>query len=203
MAVPHTVNDGSFLVEHQIGADEWSTPFSLFGDSKSFEVKRKYRVQQDKYVRMKAMTKIQVRKGTAYLVEEGDANDIGNGLLEFQRTFAAVPNRRVEGTSIVYNLQFLSISTSYDWESPPEEPTVTSISRVMSAEVVYEYFLRRPLPQDGARVEVLFGTPFYFGGWGQFTPGQRVLAEDSTVEIYKAGIYVRRSVYIRWPNVTT
>lgn len=203
MAVPRIVDDGDFQTAGVIGSPEWSTPFALQGDALTFEMRLKYRIDQARYKRAKNMQRVATPKGIAYLVDESDTSDIGLGVLEFTRTYASLPKLRIEGTSIVYPFQYLSTSASYDWATPPAEPAVFEVPLNVNAEIQYEYFLKRPVAQVAPKVAVIYGTVFRYGGWGTIFPGQRVLAEDSTIEIYKAGIYVRRGVYIKWPTVQT
>jgi hypothetical protein len=193
------VTDGSYRIAAQTGADEYTLPFSDVGDQISFEVKRIYRVDYNKFVRSKPMSQINSVYGKAYLVEEGPANPIGNGLLEFPRIYASVPQRRVEGSSYVYSVQFLSTNVSYDPETPTPEPSVTEFPVTLSARIVYEYFIGRPAPLIAPRVAVIYGTVITFGGWGTLLYNQEYLAEDSEVSIYKGNIYQRRSIYIRYP----
>lgn len=199
MAQPAYINDGNFTRAEQNGPDEWRTPFSDRGDFLTFEVMKRYRVDQAYYKRGRSMEKIRTNKGYAYLVEEGEAVESGPGLLDFVRVYSALPNKRIEGTSIIYSVQFVSTQLTYEWLEPPDTPTISELPITMSAEVEYEYFLTKPKPLIAPRVTAAFGRLIIIGGWGTFTAGDRVLAEDSEVDIYKGGIYVRRSVYIRYP----
>lgn len=190
MSVPRRVNDGNFDIAHQIGSDEWTTPFSDKGDDISFEVRRRYRVDQSKYVRIPKMTKIKTSKGSAYLVLEGEARDVTGGLLEFTRTYASIPQPRIEGSSIVYNMQFVQDGQLIEFPIP------------MNANVRYEYSLVK-FGQQRAPKAIPFGQNFIaVGGWGNFIAGQEYLAEDANVDIYKSGIFVRRGIYITWPSFT-
>jgi len=198
MSVPSYINDGNYNVEQQVGCDEWQRPFSAVGDQRSFEVHRTYRVSEPKYKAMRPMTRIKTREGFAYLVEESEASNIGLGILEFKRVFASVPQSRKEGTTIANTVQFLSTSVSYDWTTPPPEPSVTEITGTTAGIAKYEYFLGLPEPLIAPRVAVLFGSVVQFGDWGNLQIGRYYPAEDSEVGIYKGGIYFRRTIYVKF-----
>lgn len=191
MNVPRIVNDGDFNKEHQVGSDEWKLPFVSVGDNISFELKRKYRVDYRHYRPWQRMAKIATLRGTAYLIDESDAQDIGCGLLEYSRTFASLPVTRNEGTSIVYPIQYLI-------RPFPASPYVSEIPLIVSAEKRFEYFTYKPEPQIAPKVAVINELVYIYGGWGTMVNGKQYLANDSTVKIYKAGIYVREGTYITW-----
>lgn len=200
MAIPRIVDDGSKAVAYQVGASEKILPFSDRGDFVSWEFRRKMRVQQDKYKRGVKMQEFMTEFGSAYLVEEGPATPIGLGLLEYEQTLASKPVTRIEYSTIVYSFAFSSEQVSYDWESPPEAPALIENPWTVPCEIQYEYFLTRPDVITAPRLLIIFGSIIKVGGWGTFAPGQRIAAEDSQIEIYKGGIYVRRTPFIRWPR---
>lgn len=199
MAVPRIINDGNFNLERQVGCDEWRTPFSDKGDNRTFEVDKKYRIDQTRYQRLKEMTKIRTVKGDAYLVNEGEAVGVGSGLVEYVRTFSSVPLRRLEGSTIVYAIQFLSTQAVYNFEDAPAAPEVTELPLTLTAQVVWEYFLSYPELIRAPKVAVVNGSIFTFGGWGTFYYGQTILADDTEIGIYKAGIFYRKSIQVQWP----
>jgi hypothetical protein len=199
VAVPITIDDGNYKKIAQVGCDEWSLPFSDRGDQKSFELVRTYRVGQGYWKPEKAGYKLKSERGICYLVTETDPRNIGNGILEWQRIFASVPETRQEGGSIVYSAQILSTQVSYDFETPPSAPEVTEVPLTMACRVQWEYFLDLPPPLLKPQVLVVYGSVIKIGGWGQSVFGREYPAEDSEVGIYKGRIYYRRTPFIRWP----
>jgi len=190
MAVPRISDDGSKAAAYQVGAEEIVRPFANRGDSVSWESHRKYRVQQDRYVRAPIMTQLMHRFGRMYLVDE-KTNPIGSGLLELDRTYASLPVTRDEGGSTVWTLQILIAD---------ETSSVEEVPMVMACVVRYEYFLQLPPPIISPKVFTVAGIAQFIGGWGRFRPGQIIPAEDSSVDVYKGGIYERRTVYVRMPS---
>lgn len=220
--VPAIVDDGTFTQAIQNGANEYSFPFYSRGDAKSFEVRQKFRVAADRLkipalMQKKTFTNgagltsrgLQMFAGSlgdAFLVEVSDPADVGNGLVEYVCTWASIPNERLEFTQIVYSMQFLSTTVSYDWQTPPPEPEVSEIQYPLPAEVVYSYQIGQPPFLGAPRIEILYGRILNFNNWGVNIAGQRVLAQDAEVQRYKGDIYETRAIYIRWPgniNLTT
>ncbi len=217
MSIPAYIDDGDFSVPKQNGANSFSLPFFSRGDGKSFEVRQRWRVASASF---KAPTLMQKKTftagsgfnstgqlqllagslGVSYLVECSDPDDVGNGLVEYAVTYASLPKTRKEGTSIVYPMQFLSTSGNYDFTTPPPAPEVAELQYPMAAEVEYTYTINRPPPLLAPRVEVLFGRVFNFNSWGVFQLGQRVLAQDAEITLYKGTMYQQRAIYIRWPG---
>lgn len=202
MPVPRIVDDGSKAVAYQVGASEKVLPFFDRGDPVSWEFRRKMRVQQDKYKRGVLMQQFNTEFGAAYLVEEGPASPIGLGLLEYEQTLASKPEKRTEYSTIVYSFAFSSQQLSYDWQEPPESPTLIENPWTVPCDVDYEYFLQRPPQITAPRLLIVFGSIIKVAGWGTFVPGQRIAAEDSEITIYKGGIYQRKTPYIYWPKFT-
>lgn len=190
MSVPKYINDGDYNIARQVGCNEWSTPFSSVGDQYSFELTRTYRIAEVKYKRTPEMQRIQTTKGIGYMVEESDASNIGLGILEYTLTYANVPRRRKEYTSIGYARQFLDTSS--------EEPSVVELVQTRAAIVDYEYGLKPFDPILAPTVEVVGGHAIAIAGWGKFVAGRYYPAEDSTVGLYRSRIYFRRTIYIKW-----
>lgn len=204
MAVPHTVTDGRYTPAVQIGPDRWNRPFMDQGDGTSFEVMRKYRVDYSTYTPGTIMTPIVTKLGIAYLVSESETQEIGNGLLEFDRVYASIPVQRAVGTSLVYELQVVNNQVVYNFSETPTAPEVAGIPLQRNATEVWDYAINAPPPAlEQPYISVVNNRIFTFGNWGQFTPGQQVLAADTDSGIYKGRIYYRRSVYITWPNIAT
>jgi len=200
MAVPIIVDDGDFDIPQQNGADEFSLPFFAQGDGLSWEVKRKMRVASASYVRPLLMRKVKTQFGDAYLVDVTDPSDVGNALVEWTETLASLPEPRTEGGSIAYSVQFLSTQAVYNFEDAPAAPEVSEFGLTMACQFVFEYFIGLPPPLISPRVSVVNGTIFKVGDFGTFRAGERVIAEDSEVGIYKGGIYYRKTPYIIFPR---
>lgn len=201
MKIPRYFNDGDYKKTQQVGCDEISMPFSDVGDHGSYEITRTYRVAQGSYRPEQAMARIVISSGLAYLVNESEARNIGNGILEFTRTYATIPvTRNWESTTIAYTRQYPSTSASYDWTTAPPTPEITEVTVPMSARLIYEYSLTRFEPIIAPRVEVIFGSVVSFGGWGTLVEGQYYAAEDSKTDVYKGRIYYRRTIAIKWTN---
>jgi len=202
MPVPSTVSDGVFTIPQQNGPDKYRLPFLDKGDSRSFEIIRKMRVAADSFTAPKLMSKIRWDGKYAYLVEMTDPQIVEPDLLEYELTYACVPFTRNEGTSTTFTIQYPSFGASYDWSTPPPEPTITEIPLPMTGRAVYEYFIGAPPTLLAPKIAFVNGTRVQYGGWNQamFVPGAQILADDSDVTIYKGNIYQRRSVYITWPT---
>ena len=201
MAVPSIVTDGNYKVPIQVGAGEWSTPFSdkggiilpynETGDQRTAELKIKYRIDQNYYKRTKAGTRIKTGKGYMWLVHESDTSDVGNGILEYTLTFSSLPCARVEfGT------------TNYARQELTTDGDIVTIAETVPCQIRYEYSLK-PIPQiDAPRIEKIANSYFTYGNWGKFVPGNWYLAEDTENGIYKGPIYYRKGIYIRWKALT-
>ncbi len=201
--VPAYIQDGNFTIAQQNGSNAYSLPFYDVGDGKSFEVRQRWRVAAVSFRSPPMMQRVNFQGfGNAYLVGCSDPEPVDNGLVEYELTYASVPMTRTTGTSIVYPMQFYSASGLYDWTQPPTI-TISEVQYSTAAEVDWEYSIGRPQPLLAPRIEVIFGALFNFNNWGNFKLGQRVLAQDAVIDIYKGGLYYRRSVWIRWPlNLT-
>lgn len=200
MSVPNGYDDGNFALALQNGCQEYTLPFFDKGDDKSFEISVTRRVAAASFTRPELMSKIiHPKMGIAFLVEMTSPRAVGNGLIEWQETYASIPQTRYEASSIIYPMQFLSLSTSYDWDTVPAAPQVQELPVPMSCTVKYEYFIKKPEIQIAPRVAVLYNTVVAFGGWGTLIPGKEYLAQDAEISIYKGEIFQRRGVYITWP----
>lgn len=208
MAVPAYIDDGSYLTPRQVNSDQFSFPFLARGDAVSFELKRRYRVAATSYRRLALMQRINVPNGfgTAYLVEQSDPNEVANGILEYEVTYASVPKKRNEPTSVNYPIQFLKTQRSFSQGFQPEagdvaDAEVWELPITLAAMAVYEYFIKPPRALIAARIAVLGGTLVNYGNWGTAVAGQTILAFDSETSLYKGGIIERRSIYITNPTV--
>lgn len=190
MPTPIYFNDGDYKVERQVGAPILKRPFFDKGDSVSFEYVYTYRVDHRYDKPVKSMQKLKTQLGDAYLVEESDRTEIGNGIVEFQRTYASVPQPRVEYGTINFSRQ----QTINNKLIETQETVPAFIHYTFSLKPIKQIDAPRAVDIDG----ILFGK----AGFGNFVPGKLVLAEDSEVGTYKGKIFYRRAVYIKWFNYT-
>jgi hypothetical protein len=215
MSVPNQIRDGDWTVATQDGPATWSLPFQSQGDTQTFEYKAKFKQYAANYVPLQnslagfntppitsheQITTISTARGTAYLVEESETSDVGCGILEFTRTYASLPVKRTEQSTITYPFQFVSTSGTYSWTTPPPEPTVAELPLVVNANVVYEYSLQMQTVIRAPKVFSVFGTLLYIG-----TPatGTFFVAEDSAIKLYRGYFYERRTVYVNSATFTT
>ena len=221
MNIPRYVNDGNFLVEQQNGPTIFRLPFYDKGDSVSFEATQTFRVQQEFYTPVvvdtaktfyqssSRLSDVNFSGSTAisaYSVLETEPEAIGNGLVEYRRTYASVPVTRTEYGSIVYPYQILRTITNT--EDQPFVATVSEIQIPMSCYTKYEYSRStlttsqapqiQVVPSDGVNNCVIY----YLGGWTNPLSGD-VLAKGNEVQIYKGKIHVRIGVYVTFPTPTT
>jgi hypothetical protein len=190
MSVPKYFSDGDYSIPQQQGQLEVSFPFNEKNDPDSFEVVITYRVQKGGVPRPRMMHKLRTVYGDCYLVAQSTASSVGNGILEYTRTYASVPRPRTEYITYVHSRQ--EIINGFLVETQEEVP----------AAVVYEYSLR-PLPVKVApKVIVADGVYLVRGGFGTFVPGKNYLAETTEIGYYKARIWYRKSIFIRWQAFT-
>lgn len=191
MSVPKYYNDGDYSIAQQHGQLEIEFPFNEKNDAESFEATITYRVDKGSMPRPKLMEKLRIAQyGIGYLVAQSPANSVGNGILEFTRTYASVPKTRTEYITYVHSRQ--ELINGFLVETQEEVP----------AAVVYEYSLR-PLPVKVApKVIMVDGVPLVRGGFGTFVPGKDYLAETTEIGFYKAKIWQRKSVKIKWQAFT-
>lgn len=127
--------------------------------------------------------------GSAYLVDEGPTRDIGNGIVEWWRTYATVPITRETGSTIGYSEQ-VAISAG----------EIIEYSTTKAARIVWEYFANnRPEAFLAPRIVSIGGAIYYVGGiaaWRTRLSGGATLACDQEVGIYLGKIYYRKSIYI-------
>jgi len=215
MSVPNQINDGNWTVATQTGPGWWTLPFVSNGDTQSFEYHAKFRQAAANYVPLQnslvgfntppitsheQISTISTTRGTAYLVEESETSDVGCGILEFTRTYASLPVKRTEQSTITYPFQFVSTSATYSWTTPPPEPTVAELPLVVNANVVYDYSLTMQTVIRAPKVFSVFGTLLYIGGTAT---GTFFVAEDSSIKLYRGYFYERRTVYVDAAQFTT
>ena len=215
MSVPNQINDGNWTVATQTGPGWWTLPFVDKGDTQSFEYHAKFRQAAANYTPLlntsgvyapppltprEATTTITTARGTAYLVDESQTSDVGCGILEFTRTYASLPVRRTEGSTITYAVQFVS-SGGFSFTGPPPLPEIAELPLTMNADIVYEYSIAKPDVIISPRVVSIFGTLLYLGDWVQPVANDYVVAEDSAISIYRGYFYQRRTPYIYYPDI--
>jgi hypothetical protein len=186
MKVPKYFDDGNYKVPQQVGPMEVSFPFFSKNDTRSYELVITYRVNKDHFTSGRIMTSLVTQYGVSYLVDQSEARSVGNGILEYTRTYASVPARRDEYTTIVHSRQELINGALIE--------TQESVPAV----VRYEYSLQPFKQFDAPRCVIVDGVPLTWGGFGVFVPGKNYLAEDTEVGFYKGAIYFRKSVIIKW-----
>lgn len=187
MSVPTYYSDGDYSIPQQHGQMEVEFPFNEKNDPDSFEATITYRVDKNNLPRPRIMESLRVAQyGIGYLVAQSKASSVGNGILEYTRTYASIPKSRTELTTIDHARQELI-----------NDELVETVERVPAA-VLYEYSLR-PLKQiDAPRCTIVDGVPLTYGNFGTFVAGKTYLAEDTEIGFYKGEIYYRRSVLIKW-----
>jgi hypothetical protein len=206
MSVPNYIADGNFAVLGQNGPGIFTQPFQHEGDTKSYEYRVHWRMKASLYTPSansrnfatgnEMLVPFVTPRGIAYLIEQGDAQDCGAGIIEVQRTYAMYYTRYV-GTSIVWPAQFLSTGASYNWDNPPPAPEVGEIPLPLNARIKWEYGLV-PFDQIYApKVATIFNTVISYGGWPNFGPvGGWFPAENSEQGIYN-GFHYRKTVLIQ------
>lgn len=187
--IPKFIDDGSFTSAVQDGPDRWRYPFFDRGDQASFECLRSFVIREDQYSAPALMIGFITRLGLAYLVEEGETQDVEGGLVRVQRTLASVPQTRDEPATYVQTIQH---ARTVDSVNEIVETTAT-----VSATVRYEYGLNPFRPLIAPKVSLVFGEFVYRGGLtGTNKPRDTDPLEDSEVGIYKGRIYYRRTIYL-------
>jgi len=186
MSVPKYYSDGDYSKPQQHGQLEVSFPFNEKNDPDSFEVLITYRVDKGSMPRPRMMQRLRTQYGDCYLVAQSDARSVGNGILEYTRTYASVPKKRTEYTTITHSRQEII------------NGALIETQETVPAAVVYEFSLR-PLRQiDAPKVVMVDGVPLTWGDFGVFVPGKYYLAEDTEIGFYKGEIFFRKSIIIKW-----
>lgn len=185
MAYARLIDDGDFTTTTAFKHDI-RFPFSDRNDFVSFEYVVSYQVDKNHFVSLPSMSAQSTPRGTAYFVEQGDVRDVGDNLVEFDRVFASIPRNRIESASIVYTQQWWAVSG---------DPEIVEASYTLNGRIVYEYFTYVPPALIRPRV-ILVSNTYLFVGTPVQSSNALVIAEDSDVRIYKAGIYQRATSYV-------
>lgn len=196
MSSPTYYDDGNFATALQNGAWSYSFPFADKGDGATFTATRLMRQRATSRTKPVLMTARTFNLGRAFLVSVSDSRDVGQGLSEWEETWASLPKTRREYGSIAYTLQSLLTTFSSEGNSY----LLNEFTSTRDSAIVYEYSLNQPLPRIIAPFVLLQDSQhvYIFGGWGTFNPGQEILAQDTQSEIYMCRIYCRKSVLISY-----
>lgn len=159
-----------------------------------------------------------------YLVDESNTEDVGNGLLSFTRTFASIPVTRLEGGSLSWGMEVGTVLFLYGFTGSVASRTMVSV-RQWPVQWQFEYYLERPYPiltprvtqttvdvtdsenityydavytqQSGNNPPIILSDNFLLFGLGNLIAnGTRIAAQDSTVDIYKGNIFVRKTPFV-------
>jgi len=206
MAVKQTINDGKWQLKLPDGAPSFYFPFMDVGDNETFEATVNYSQDAAAFVRPGLMDKATFVLGTAYRVGISEVRYDTCGLLRWTETYASLPKTRTEGMVYPYSQQYITTGAGVI-------PSITEVTWTKPGYWQYEYFLADPAPPPPIfkiRCEVIGDILYTYGvANGQFPTNPNdvnliLVADDSTVEIYKAGIYVRKTpyVYSNYPNET-
>lgn len=186
-----TTYDGDWTIPQQHGGWRYSFPFSGEANFAAFVASRTMMQRLDKFTPPTAMQAKALKFGTAYLVEIGDPDSIGGGILQWEEKWASLPAKRVIPGSIVHTFQFLNFGTL----------GLQEITKGVPCETEYEYKIGSPLPPLTApRVQKNNGIAYVFGPAKGLSAGDRVLAEDSASRIYMGRIYERAATFVIVPE---
>ena len=196
---PTFINDGNWGLLSLMNV-EYDFPFSDVGDNTTFQAYATFRMDKTAYRPRASMSLFNFPLGTAYLTKLGRPRDLGNNIFEFTDVYSTVPQNRTEFGSFTYTMQFYEAAGTsnvdptkyfYDVTYDLEEQTFT-----IPAQFKYEYFVNSaPTPLLRARAFMLFGRMYIMGGTPTIN-GTQIIAEDSTVKIWAAKIYERRTAYV-------
>lgn len=197
MSLPRQINDGDWSLPN-VEMVDLSYPFSLQGDGVSFEATLK--VTQDKLAYRPAQIGDRItvpgvigNSLLAYLIDQGDPKDIGNGLFEIRRVYASIPQSRTEPSSTVLTIPI-----------GVQAGNLINITNTYAANVVYEYALQPFKVLTSLKAYQLGNITYIQPASDGHTIGipnkGPYLADDSEVGIYKGAIYYRRSIYAIIPK---
>ncbi len=205
MPAPRQIDDGNFSSLMDNGPGLLSLPFERQGDTRSFEYRKKVRIQASSYVAIQNSKQGDVERpyqfatprGAAYLISQGEPNDCGGGIIETTWTLAAYFTR-YEGGSISYPAQLLSVGANTDWTVPPPTPEVAELALPLNCRIKYEYFITPAQVTAAPKVYVVFGRIYKLGGWGALQAGKEYAAQDSEISVYN-GFQQKKTILITWP----
>lgn len=192
------INDGNFTTAMVVAEPKYEFPFASQGDLSAFVVRFKMRQDWRSFVALTPMTVISTAGGNGYLVEPENTENIGQGLVEWERVVANVPSSRtVPSGTMSYSVQLLITVASvpavpYEIEEMPLTiDTYSTYSYSLSAFTV----VHAPKIFSTCRGLVLVN----IGSWGIAAAGDPVLAIDSENSLYMGLIYQKKLTYIKQP----
>lgn len=193
--MPSVLFDGDYTTPQQAGLPQYESPFPA--DPKRYLYSVPYWQFDTDYV-PEAI-------GTAgpyggFNVGDSSPKSVGGGVVEYQRSYALVPDTRSEFESHVYSYQIVLVGA---------EGGITEIPTTTNSRVQFDYFktdtpLDIDLPKAPRAVQIL-NVIYLLHDWlsvWESPSGTEVLAEDATLHIWKPGIYERKQRFIQWVHYT-
>lgn len=190
MSAPTQIDDGPYRYPGIVGEPQIEFPYANEGDLSAFVYHVKYRQDFRYFTALEPMSVFSTPLGDGYLVEPENTDAIGNGLVEWTRVVASIPQTRVVPVgSVTLNMQYLvtTVGVGYSVEEFP-------VTR--SGTATYEYGLAAfPIQQSPRWFTYLNGTKLAaVGGAGRFAAGDMVLVQDSETTLYMGLIYQRKTI---------
>lgn len=201
-------SDGNFSKAEANGGKNRFYPFE--GDNASFYTEQEWIQDASAFKPLKLNT-IDPTESLCYLVRETDPQDIGGGLVKWQRVYSRIPATRSEYETISYTFPGYMAKLETAFQSPfgvltaalpfvnPDDPGRVPLARKVTCRVQYDYFL---VGFNGAYptaslIPTSEGQRFVFGAEWPTNPGQdlpdRILYHSSiaaysspTVEEWRA-----------------
>lgn len=196
-----TYSDGVFSTAAQVGPDV----LSVDSETKSKIVLRKMQINASSWTALARGTAGPTVGGTATkLLSETEPRSVGSGVVEWERTYGAIPDSRDEYEDYVFGYQ--NITVVYVSGAPVGieigGSSIVSIPVVVSSRVAYAYFdaavtapsaitLLRPfLSVD------IGGDPYFFGAFPALSDTE-IVAEFSTLRRWRnSDFYERITRYV-------
>ncbi len=181
--------DGDFTVAQLAGPPVYEIPFKT--DPKPYAYKLLYWQFAADFTDL-AFGTAGPLGGTYVGGTPGTFKSVGAGIVEFSREFALLPDTRNEYESFVYSFQF--------WQTVSGSSSIAEAPKTMASRVQFDYFQTDDfssieLPR-APRVIQVFDALHFQNGYGSLVPGEEILAEDSTVKLWRGNIYERVQRFI-------
>jgi hypothetical protein len=130
----------------------------------------------------------------------GSFKSIGGGIIEFRREYALIPDTRSEFESFVYSYQIVLVGA---------QGGITEMPVSVQSRLQFDYFqtddpqsIDLPkAPRAFQLLNVIYGLHDFFSILNSPT-GTEILAEDSTMKLWKGNIYERVQRFIPWISLT-
>ncbi len=200
MAQTNRVDDGSFRVPFACGEPKVEFPFAAEGDLSAFVYTQKYRIDQSYFRALAPMTKFSTPLGLGYLVSAEDTTPIGNGLVEWYRVIASIPEEReVPGGQSTLNLQTLITEVASIGELPSYSAEDFAFSTPST--VTHSYSLK-PIEVLRAPRLIIYNLGRSYqkiGNWGIFKAGDMILSTDTDHDLYMGFIFHRKETRCQVP----